>query len=154
MRQPPRAYNAHVRALCSARSRSTPSPRARTSVYAMVTAIYHRTSRVITWRATRGRISHLAANGICFLPPAAFPRLVHSILRDRARPLCPTLAENSRARMISLVYAAMTRRILRRCKREKDVEISDICHDKCGKTGPGAKLGDYSQLNEWSRRDR
>jgi len=46
----------------------------------MVTAIYHRTSRVITWRATRGRISHLAANGICFLPPAAFPRLVHSIL--------------------------------------------------------------------------
>lgn len=61
------------------------------SVYAMVTAIYHRTSRVITWRATRGRISHLAANGICFLPPAAFPRLVHSILHDRARPLCTTL---------------------------------------------------------------
>jgi hypothetical protein len=75
--------------------------RGRAGVYTIVTAIYHRTSRVITWRATRGRISHLAANGICFLPPAAFPRLVHAILRDRAlaraRPLSAVSFRRSRS---------------------------------------------------------
>lgn len=47
-------------------------------------------------RATRSCISHLAANGICFLPLAAFPRLLHAILYTFSQPLCAS-NENARA---------------------------------------------------------
>lgn len=46
-----------------------------------------RASRVVTWRgATRGRISHLAANGICFLPLAPFPRAPSTRYFANGRP--------------------------------------------------------------------
>lgn len=112
--------------------------RSSTNVYAMVTAIYHRTSRVITWRATRERISHLAANGICFLPPAAFPRLVHSILHDRARPLC-----GEAARMSSLICARMTRRMFHRWSERDEGEISKMPRQldvRCSMNGHSLRL--------------
>lgn len=100
----------------------------------MVTAIYHRTSRVITWRATRGRISHLAANGICFLPPAAFPRLVHSILHDRGHCAAGS-GGGARVWARSFTRLAMTRRNFENAamgpgQARVDRSIND-CFDLC-----------------------